>query len=494
MLYIRMALTMLVSLYTSRVVLNALGTTDYGIFNVVGGVVAMLGFFNSSISTSTQRFLNVGMASNEGNNLIRIFSSAINVHIIIAIITVILLETIGLWFLKNKLVIPFGLESTALWVFQCSVITFFISIISAPYNAAIIAYERMSAFAVLSIIDCILKLGVAISIIYYGTNKLRLYATLMMLTAIIMRIAYGLYCRRKLKDISYKYIWDLPLIKKMMSFSGWLIFGCIADLFGTQGVNMLINIYFGPILNTARAIGVQVQGAVSQFYTSFSISVNPQITKSYAEKDYDYSYNLVFGSSKIIFFLMLIITIPIILRSEQILTLWLKNYPPITPIIVNLILIDALIRSLYSPISQTCFASGKLKAYQLSIGILFLLIFFSTYILFDYGASVLSAFIISIIVSFIGLIIRLFIINRINRFPVRRYFTDIILRLSSIGISSFILCHIITNNFPLNIAGLLYETLTSIVLTTILIAILGFNSKEKEYAKGRILFLLNRNK
>ncbi len=486
MLYMRIGISMIIGLYTSRVILNALGAEGYGIFNVVGGVVVMLGFFNSSIGTSTQRFLNVGMRNSGGRSMTTIFSTAINVHFIIGLITVLMLETAGIWFLRNKLVIPDGLESTAMWVYQCSVLSFFIGIISAPYNAAIVAYEKMSIYAVLSILECVLKLGVALCILYFGSNKLRLYALLLLCTSVIMRFAYSMYCRHLFKDIRYRLVWDFELLKKMMSFSGWMVFGCIADLLGTQGVNMLINIYFGPIMNAARAIGMQVYGVIAQFYTSFTISVNPQITKSYAGKEYDYCYNLVFTSTKLIFFLMVIFIIPISLRSDQILVLWLKQVPPLTPLIVNLILIEALVRSSYGPLAQVCFASGKIRTYQLLIAFLFLTTFIVTYLLFDFGASVISTFVLSIITAIIGLGVRLLVINKEQHFPIKQYIKHVWARIYSAGMLSLIVAWFFGRLLPYNIVGLIALTLISFVTTVAAMWFIGLSEIERAFFSNKI--------
>lgn len=491
MLYLRMALTMLVGLYTSRVVLNALGVADYGVFNVVGGVVTMLGFFSSSISTGTQRFLNVGMGRKDGKSLDVIFSTAINVHIIIGIITVLMLESAGVWFLQNKLVIPPGQEATAMWVFQCSVISFFISIISSPYNAAIVAHERMSIYAILSLLECVLKLIVAFCIASFGSNKLKLYASLLLVTAIIMRFAYSLYCRHAFKNIRYRAIWDGSLIRKMMSFSGWMIFGCLSDLLSTQGTNMLINIYFGPLLNAARAIGVQVKSAVTSFYLSFTVSVNPQITKSYASEDYRYCYNLVFSSTKLILYLMLMMVIPIALRSEQILTLWLKTLPPLTPIIVNLILIEALVRSTYGPLAQVCFASGKIGLYQLMITCLFITTFAGTYIFFDLGMSVLSTFILSIAIAVTGLFVRLYAVNREQKFPVWSYIRNVLLRIALASVIALALSYSINEVLSQDFLGLVLCTLTSMVFISIFMWTIGLDKAEREFVSIRIKSFYN---
>ena len=492
MLYIRMILTMGVSLYTSRVVLIALGVTDYGVYNVVGGVVAMLGFFNSSIGSSTQRFLNVGMTNKDDGNLRKIFSTSVNVHILIGIITVLLLETIGLWFVINKLMIPEGQKEAALWVYQCSVLSFFISIISTPYNAAIIAYERMSAFAIFSIVEVLLKLGIAFAILHIACNRLQIYAILLLASTIIMRVLYGMYCSRTFKDIRYKWCIDTSLIKKMMSFSGWMIFGCLADILGTQGINMMINIFFGPIFNAARAIAVQVQGAVSQFSTNFIVSVNPQIVKSYAAGDYDYSYRLVFSASKLSFFLMLTLVVPIVLRSQEILSLWLKIVPEEASLFVNIILIEFLIRSSYTPIAQINQASGNIRAYQLTIASLFFLNFGITYILFKCGYPVYSTFILSAFIALLGLFARLLILKIQQKFPCSRYLYEVTLRITFVSIAAFCVNHLTNSMFPGNIGGLLSFVCVATSLNFGLIWLIGLNKTERIFIKEKTAQVLNK--
>jgi len=480
---------MVVSLYTSRVVLNALGVTDYGVYNVVGGVVTMLSFFNSSIVSSTQRFLNVGMADNSEYSLNTIFSTSVNVHLIIGVVTVLLLETIGLWFVANKLVIPGGQHTAAMWVYQCSIFSFFISIISAPYNAAIIAHERMSAFAILSIIEVTLRLGVAFAIIYYAGSRLILYAMLLLCTTLIMRVLYGVYCSKTFKDIRYKIEWRPKLIKKMMSFSGWMIFGCISDLLGTQGVNMMINMFFGPVFNAARAIAMQVQAAVAQFSTNFIISVNPQIVKSYASKDYTYAYNLTFTASKVSFFLMMLIIIPLLLRSEQILTLWLKIVPQYTSMFLNIILIEYLIRSSYTPLAQINQAGGNIKAYQLSIAGLFLMNFIISYILFKAGFPAYSTFIVSAIIAFLGLVVRLIVLKVQQQFPAGKYLKNVSFPVFVVAFVSFMIAYVVNGYLSANILGMVFAIIVSIGISFSFIWLIGLNRAEKQFIIEKITSL-----
>lgn len=480
-LYCRMLLTMGVALYTSRVVLNALGVSDYGIYNVVGGVVAMLGFFNSSIGTSTQRFLNVGMTANKDSILQDIFSTAVNVHFIIGIITVILLETLGLWFVMNKLVIPVNQMEAALWIYQCSILSFLITITSAPYSAALIAYEKMTAFAAMSVVDVSLKLGIAFLIMNFEGERLKLYALLILVATLIMQILYVAYCSIKVKPLRYKLIWDLKRIKEMLSFSGWMIFGCLSDLLGTQGVNMIINMFFGPVFNASRAIAVQVQSAVAQFSNNFIVSVNPQIVKSYASKDEKYAYQLVFTSSKMSFYLMLIMVVPIILKAQTILKIWLGIVPDYTSIFTSLILIEFLIRSSYTPIAQINQASGNIRLYQVCISVLFLMNFIVSYALFKTGFPVYSTFIVSACISIIGLLVRLWVLHHQLQFPSVSYLKDVSLKVFIVGVITFILNYLIATLLPDNLSGVLSVGVIAFFITTGLFLLFGFNKMERQF-------------
>lgn len=492
MLYCRMFLMMAVSLYASRVILNALGATDYGIYNVVGGIVAMLGFFNTSISTSTQRFLNVAMTKKSNVSICESFTAAVNVHIIIGIITVILLETIGLWFVKNKLVIPQGQLNIALWVFHYSVISFFITIVSAPYNAALIAYERMTAFAVLSIADVCIKLGIAFVIDGYAGQRLELYSLLLLIETIIMRFLYSCYCKKALKEIHYEYVLNMKLLKSIMYFSVWMIFGCLAEVLSTQGVNMLINMFFGPILNASRAIAVQVQSSIALFSAYFIISVNPQIVKSYSSGEKESSYKLVFSASKISFFLMLIFIVPLSLRSQQVLELWLGKVPEYTAIFVNIILIEYLVRSSYSPLAQIIQAAGNIRVYQLVISLLFVITFVSTYWVYKIGYPVYATFVISAFVAIVGLFVRLFIIRYQLQFPSSLYLKKVSLPLFFVALVTYVIGFIINQFFSETFIGLVLLVLVVSIINACLIWFIGFNKFEKKFIISKVITLKNK--
>ena len=277
LLYFRMLFTMGVSLYTSRVVLNTLGVEDFGIYNVVGGVVVMFSFLNSSLATATQRFLNYEMGQGNALKLEKVFSIALTGHYLIALSVILLAETIGLWFVSTQLEIPAERMHAALWVYQFSILTLAVSIISVPYNAVIIAHERMKVFAYVSIAEVSLKLTVVFLLVYLSFDKLVLYAFLLLVVAVIVRMIYATYCKRNFTECKYRFIFEKDLFAQMFCFSGWMFTGTLSNLFSSQGVNILINMFFGPIQNAARGIAYQIQGTVNAFVTNFMVAVQPQI-------------------------------------------------------------------------------------------------------------------------------------------------------------------------------------------------------------------------
>lgn len=494
LLYLRMFLIMAVTLYTSRVILNVLGIEDFGIYNVVGGIVTMLSFFNNSMATSTQRFLNYEMGKEDKSSLQIIFSSAINVHYIIGIVTVIALETIGLWFVYNKLNIPSEQFNAAIWVFHFSVLSLFISIISTPYNAAIIANEKMGIFAYLSILEVILKLIVVYILLIIPYNKLIIYGFLQLVISFSMRLLYTQYCIKNFKECKYKMQWERKTIKQMFSFTGWMICGCISSMLSSQGVNILINMFFGPIFNAARAIAVQVQHAVNSFNLNFMTAVKPQIIKYYSSGNYEYMYKLVFTASKCSFFLLFILTLPILLYTENILELWLGIVPEYAALFTRLVLIELLISSAYNPIAQINQASGKIKNYQMSISYIYFFNFFITYILYKWGAPVYSTFINSVILAFIGLLIRVNILRKENKFPAKYYLLHIMLPLLPIAAISTLIPLIIKNYLGNSIIMVFTNCIFALICSIILIWFIGLNKSEKKFINDKLSFLYNKIK
>ena len=312
LLYFRMLFLMVISLFTSRITLQTLGVDNFGIYNVVGGIVAMFSIMSGSLSNAISRYITFELGKGDKKILKKVFSTAINVQIIMAVIIAVLIEIGGVWFLNYKMNIPDGRMVAANWVLQFSIISFVVNLISIPYNAAIIAHEKMSAFAYISIYEAVMKLVVVYLIVISPFDKLIVYSFLILLISLSLRLIYGVYCKRKFEECSYMFILDKPLLKKMTGFAGWNFLGAGSFLLMTQGVNMLLNMFFGVALNAARGIATQVENVVNQFTTNFGTAINPQITKSYAKGDYDYMHKLVFAGSKYSFFLVVVLCLPII--------------------------------------------------------------------------------------------------------------------------------------------------------------------------------------
>ena len=401
LLYFRTLFIMLVTLYTSRVVLNTLGVTDYGIYNVVGSVVMMFSVISSSLSSSISRFITYELGHGDFEKLKRIFSTSVNIQIGISGIILILAEIFGMWFLNEKMNIPAGRLGAANWVLQCSLLSFVINLISVPYNACIIAHERMSAFAYISILEAVLKLAVVYMLLVSPYDKLATYAVLLVVVALIIRMAYSLYCRRHFEESRYRFVYDKPLIKEMTSFAGWSFFGNGAYMLNVQGVDMLINIFFGVTLNAARGVATQAQNAVMQFVNNFTVAVNPQITKSYASGEMEYMHKLVCRGARFSYFLLFLFVVPIVCEADYILRLWLKIVPENAPLFLRLALFGSLMMSLGNSLLTGIFATGNIKRYQLWVTIVGCLVFPLTWIAFKLGFPPATTYIIFIIIYFI---------------------------------------------------------------------------------------------
>ena len=481
LLYFRMLFMMVVSLYTSRVVLNALGVEDFGIYNVVGGVVAMMSFFNNSMATATQRYLNYEMGKNNTKTLNDIFSTSVICYGIIIILALLIAETFGLWFIKHKLTMPNNREFAAFWVFQFSILTFIFNMLSVPYNAAIIAHEKMSAFAYISILEAIGKLTIAYLITISPIDKLIFYSILICCISIIIRLIYTYYCRIHFSECKLKWIWNVNILKNLFGFSSWMLAGTLSQMFSTQGINIIINIFFGPIYNAARAIAMQIYGTVNGFVANFMTATRPQMIKSYAQGDINYTYKLIFSSSKIAFYLLFILSVSILFETQNILNLWLKRPPEFASLFTQLILIDLFITTAYSPIAVLSQASGKIKIYQLTIMICFALIFIMSLIAFKLGCKAYSTFIILIIIDFIGLFVRLIVLNKTVGFPIHKYLKETMLPIAIVFILTLLPCYLIQNFLKGN--GLTYfiaRILSYISCTLLIIYSIGLNKNEKK--------------
>lgn len=381
MLYIRMLMIMAVTLYTSRVVLNTLGVEDYGIYNVVGGVVAMLGFLNGSLGGASSRFITFALGKGDKKGLQNIFSTVLCVHFLLAGVIVLVGETAGLWFVCHKLVIPAERMPAALWVYHCSILTTVVSIISVPYNSLIIAYEKMEAFAWISIVEAVLKLVVVWLLLYIPHDKLIIYAVLYLVVQILVRLAYGWYCSACLTDVKSKLKWNASLARQIAAYAGWTVNGNLAVMGYTQGINILLNLFFGPAVNAARGVAVQVQAAIMTFVQNFQMAVQPQIVKSYAAGNLTYMHSLIVASSKYGTFLLLLLAFPIMLGINAVLKIWLGIVPEHTANFVCIMLFVGMTEPLARTLVNAIHATGDIRRFQIYEGTALLSILPIAYIL-----------------------------------------------------------------------------------------------------------------
>jgi O-antigen/teichoic acid export membrane protein len=474
-----MILTMLVSLYTSRVILNTLGVEDYGIYNVVGGVVSMFAFFNSAMSSATQRFLSYEIGKGDFEQLRKTFNATQIIHIGIAVLIFILAETVGLWFVKAYLVIPAERLEAAIWVYHFSVLSFMVSIIQVPYNATIVAHERMNVYAYVSIIEVTLKLLIVFMLTWITFDKLKLYGILYFCVVFIIAVIYRVYTRRNFQESSFEVVKDKKLYKTLISYSGWNLFGNIASVAKGQGVNILLNIFFGPVVNAARGIAMQVQAAVNSFVSNFQMAVNPQIIKSYAAEEREYMTSLVIRSSKFSFYLLLLLSLPIIIEIDQILKLWLKTVPDYSSIFTILVLVIILIDCVSGPLMTAIQATGKIKVYQTVVGSLLMLILPISYVLLKQGYSPEITLYVNILISIIALFFRLYLVWKLLGFPVRRFAKEIILKNIIIVLLSLALPLFIRYFMEENLIRLIVVVFVTLIWNVTIIFALGLHKSEK---------------
>lgn len=486
LLYFRMLLTMGVSLYTSRIVLNTLGIEDFGIYNVVGGVVMMFSFLNSSMSSATQRFLSFELGKNDYAQLKKVFSMSVNIHAIIALAIFILAETIGLWFLNIKLVIPLERLEAANWVYQFSILSFMVTVMSVPYNSTIIAHERMKIYAYVSIVEVILKLLIVFALVWLGFDKLKMYAILVFSVAALIWIIYRTYCKRNFTETSYQFLWEKSLYKTLMNYAVWNLFGNVAAVTFNQGINIMLNIFFGPAINAARGIAYQVNGAINGFVSNFQMAMNPQIVKSYASDNREYMHQLIFQGAKYSFFLLFFISLPILLETEIILKIWLKVVPEYTIIFTRLVIINVLIDCISGPLMTAAQASGKIKVYQAVVGSLLLLILPISYLFLKLGLPPQITLYVSISISIIALLARLRIISPLVNLSIIKFTKYVIVPVLLITIVSTIFS--LTIKFSINNELLQFFAvcIASVFSVTLSIYWIGLRKTEQIFMRNKL--------
>lgn len=492
LLYFRMLFMMAISLFTSRVVLNALGVEDFGIYNVVGGVVAMFSILSGSLSAAITRFITYELGKGNRDALEKVFSSAVSIQMILAIIIIIIAESIGVWFLNVKMNIPEIRMVAANWVFQFSILTFAINLISVPYNATIIAHERMAAFAYISIFEAMMKLVIAYLIMVVDADKLISYAVMMFIMALIIRMIYGIYCKKHFEECTYHFFFDRDLLKRMFGFAGWNFIGASSAVLRDQGGNVVINLFCGPTVNAARGIAFQVSTAVNGFVSNFMTALNPQITKSYASGEKEYMMTLVIQGARLSFYMLLFLSLPILVNTHYVLKLWLNVVPEHTVLFVQLVLLFAMSESISYPLITAMLATGKIRNYQLVVGGLQMLNFPISYILLHMGMFPEIVIIVAIVISQCCLAARLLMLRGMIGLSVRNYLHKVYINVIVVTIFSAI--------FPFLIMGLLEESfvnfillcLVSVFCTGITVFYIGCNKMERQFIISKVYDIKNK--
>lgn len=477
-----MLLIMSVSLYTVRVVLNTLGVVDYGIYNVVGGVVSMFAFLSATMASASQRFFSFELGRNNQEQLKKTFSMTITIYAMVAIVILILAETVGLWFLNTKMTIPADRIDAARWIYQFSILSFMMTMFTIPYNASIIAHEEMKVYAYVSIIEVGLKLLIVYLLVLFSFDKLKLYAVLMFLVTTIVTFIYRTYCTRKFSECRFSFYWNKPLFKQIVSYSGWNLFGALAGMSNNQGINIMLNVFFGPIVNTARGIAYQVSSSVNQFVQNFVTATNPQIIKYYADDNKEQMLALVFRSSKFAFILLFILSMPILLETNFVFTLWLKDVPEYVVLFTRLVIICALIDSLSFPLMTTAQATGRIKKYQSITGSIMLLNLPVSYIFLKIGYPPVTVFYIAIVNSCVCLLIRLYLLRSMVGLQVKRYLANVILPLSIVILTSYIIPLFLKSEMNEGIIKFIVLAIAGLICSVACIFLFGLSAEERAYS------------
>lgn len=486
-LLFRMLLLMVVGLFTSRVVLASLGAVDYGIYNVVGSVVVLFVFLNYAMMNSTQRYITYELGRGDPVRLNKVFCTSMNIHIVISLIILFFVETLGLWFLYNKLQIPADRMNSAFWTLQLSAIATVVSVISVPYNALIIAREKMSAFAYISIFDAVCKLGIAFLISISLNDRLILYSVLLLLIGLIDRMIYNVYCHRKFQESHYHFVKDFSLMKEMASFAGWSLTGNIAFVAATQGLNMLLNMFFNPAVNAARGIAVQVQSVLVNFSTNVENAIKPQITKSYAIGEIERMAVLAYASARFSFYTLLFVSVPIIVEKHLVLTVWLKEVPPHTEKFVVLILIITLVDSLSNPLLTMIQSTGRIRRYQTVVGLVYMSILPLSYICLEYFAFPEIVFVVNLIITSILQIVKMKIVCPQVGISALKYFNKVYV--SAFVVSSVTLSLSIIPFFLLQegLLRLFVVVLISSISLMMLVYAVGIDKQERAFVKSKFV-------
>lgn len=470
-LYLRMLFVMGISLYTVRAILDILGVVDYGIYNVVGGVVTMFAFMNKTLSTSSQRYFSVALAKDDRDDLKRVFSLNLTVFSILGVIVVVLLETIGLWFVNYKMTIPPDRMFAANVVYQVSILAMLLHIVVVPYMALVVAHEKMNIFAIIGVVEAVGKLAIVFLLTVISFDKLIIYGVLVLLLAFGNSLWYIIYCLKHYPESHFRWYWNKNEAVDLLGFSGWHFLGTFSTTGRSQGINILLNLFFNPAINAARAVAYQVYGAVHQLVTNFFTAVKPQIYKSYASGQYEEMFKLVMRSSLFSMYLISLLIFPLIASTQFVLGLWLKKIPEYTIVFVQLVLLNGLVDSVDAPLSATALATGKIRKYEIAVSSVILANIPISYVALKMGCNPEITMVISIVLSCIDVFVRTLMLKGMMGFPMKKYMILFAKILAVSTIMTFI-CRFFLFDIVNNIWQFLLISFGIVILQTLLYALI----------------------
>ena len=427
-LYFRMLLVMGVSLFTTRIVLKTLGVEDFGIFNVVGGIVVMFSFLSSTMSSASQRFFAIELGRENYERLNQVFSLTMLIYAALSLVIILCAETIGLWFLNTQMTIPQERLVAANWVYQFSILSFVVTIMMIPYHAAVIVQEDMKAFALISVVEVLLKLGVVYLLLLFDIDKLKLYAILIFSVTVIIQGSYYFFCKKHYSSYNFTFYVEKRIFLDMLGFAGWNMIGALAHILRSQGVNILLNMFFNPAINAARAVAYQVNSAISNFVNNFYMAVRPQIFKKYSAGEIEGMHDLVLNSARYAYLLMFVIVTPVFFETDYVLSLWLKNVPNYTVLFTRLVLANALLEVFNNPLVTAIQANGNIRNYQLIVSVVNLLNIPISYVLLKMGYPPETVLYVTIGLVIINFIPRLLLCKKIVSLSIRRFLTEVMLK------------------------------------------------------------------
>ena len=490
-LYLRMIITLMVGLFTSRITLQTLGISDYVVYNVVGGFVAILSYINSVFIDADQRFITFSLGEGNKDKLKRVFSTSVFTQVVYVVILIIVSETIGLWFVNHKLVISPERIVAANWVYHCSIGSLLLTVLNIPYRACIVAHERMGIYAYISIVEIILKLVIVYLLVVIPADKLIVYALLHLFVSFLIPVWFHIYCIKHFEECKLRFAFDKKVFKEMFSFSGWVLIGNLGFSFKDQFSNIMMNMFLGPVVNAARGVSMQVNGMVSNFVNNFLLALSPQITKQYAIGDYAGSKNLVYQGSRFAFYMMMVIGVPIIINIDILLKLWLGVVPEFTNTFILITIVSSMYYAMSKPLTTAIQATGDIKWFQIGVAIIMVLELPIAYVLLKMGSAPYWAMLPAIFRNIAGVLFRLYLLCRENNeFQYGDYVLTVMLKSTVLLIIAFVLSYVVKMYMAGGIIGLLTSLVVALGITMTTVYLLGMSRSEQQqiirYAKNII--------